>query len=252
MSQFIDKLKQASQAEPKPMGFRAARSASGKPRMLLIASLARAKIDKLTERVAGADAGLVPVSEPSLGAKAMEQLTRLVPDIPWGGWLGGIGEGEVGKLAGYDFLVFPAATTSLVLINNKTGRILEVKPSLAEGLLRAVDELPLDAVLAVGEENILTWHYLMFLQRCADLFTKPLLAVIPATVSASELQILWEAGVDGVVVNISAELVVGRLGELRQEIDKLTFPSPRKRRKVEALLPHIPVSQEVDREFEEE
>ena len=55
--------------------------------------------------------------------------------------------------------------------------------------------------------------------------------------TASELQAVWEAGVSGVV--IEAGEVRGRLKELRQSIDKLTFPPQRKRGKPGALLPYI-------------
>jgi len=79
----------------------------------------------------------------------------------------------------------------------------------------------------------------MLFQRFADLLTKPLLVSIPLVVTASELQALWEAGVDGVVVEVGVGQPAGRLKELRQVIDKIVFPSPRKRQKTEVLLPHI-------------
>ena len=61
----------------------------------------------------------------------------------------------------------------------------------------------------------------------------------------------WEAGVDGVVVEVGAKPPAGKLTELRQAIDKLTFP-PRKRTKVEALLPHINGETKTVTEEEEE
>jgi hypothetical protein len=144
---------------------------------------------------------------------------------------------------GCDFVVFPATNTPLaVLQNDEVGKILEVEASLNEGLLRAANELPIDAVLIVGEERedyFLTWQHLMLFQRFADLLTKPLLVSIPSKVTAGELQALWEAGVDSVVVEVGAGQPQDRLKELRQIIDKLAFPSPRRREKVEALLPHI-------------
>ena len=58
-------------------------------------------------------------------------------------------------------------------------------------------------------------------------------------VTPSELQALWQAGVDGVVVEVGVGQPAERLKELRQVIDKLVFPSPRKRKKAEVLLPYI-------------
>jgi hypothetical protein len=185
-------------------------------------------------------------------------MRQIVPDIPWGGWLReGTGERNRPMVAiDCDFLVFPAANTSLAILqNDKAGRILEVEASLSEGLLRTVDELPLDAVLLAGktgEADFLTWRHLMLFQRFADLLAKPLLVSIPAEVTANELQTLWEVGVDGVVVEVGAGPPAEKLRELRQAIDKLTFPTPRKPRKAEALLPYIGREKDIITEEEEE
>jgi hypothetical protein len=64
-------------------------------------------------------------------------------------------------------------------------------------------------------------------------------------VTAGELRALWETGVDGVIVAAG----VG-LRKLRAAIDKLSFPSRRRRGKVKVLLP--PISQEAEIESEEE
>jgi len=243
MSRFIDKLNQVSRVVPQSMGFRKAQPVSEKPKILLIASLAGA--GGLANYVAGADAGLLRIPKLSSGAKTLREMSQAAPDIPWGGWLRNIGQGGIKQMAkaGCDFVVFPAANTPLALLqNDEIGKILEVESSLSEGLLRAVNELSIDAVLIAAEqegEYFLTWHHLMLFQHFADLLTKPLLASIPSNVTANELQALWEAGVDGVVIEVGAGQPVERLKELRQTIDKLVFPSQRKRGKAEALLPHI-------------
>jgi hypothetical protein len=168
-----------------------------------------------------------------------------VLDIPWGGWLRNIDRGRIKLMAkvGCDFVIFPAANTPLALLqNDEMGKILEVESSLNEGLLRAVNELPVDAVLVAGEqegEYFLTWHHLMLFQRFADLLTKPLLVSIPPNVTANELQVLWEVGVDGAVIEVGVGQPADKLKELRQLIDKLAFPSQRKRGRAEALLPRI-------------
>ena len=257
MSKFIDKLKQISAAASQPMGFRATQPASQKPQMMLVASLAQANIENLAEYVLGADAGLLSIAKSSSGAEALQQISQAVPDIPWGGWQKEGGQGEVKQMAkaGCDFVVFPAANTSLALFqSDKMGKILEVGSSLSEGLLRAVNELPVDAVLIAGEQKegySLTWHHLMLFQRFADLLTKPLLVFIPSTVTANELQALLGTGGSGVVVEVGAGQRAGRLEELRQIIDKLRPPSPRKREKVEPLLPQIGRETSIEAEEEE-
>ena len=245
MSRFIEKLNRISQPGSQQMGFKAAKPASQKPKMLIIASLAQDNIKSLTDYVAGADAGLLHISELNSGAETLQKLSQVVPDIPWGGWLRDSNQGGMEQLvkAGCDFVVFPATNTPLALLqDNETGKILEVAPSLSDGLLRAVNALPLDALLIAPEErgsSILTWHHLMLFQHFADLLTKPLLVSIPSNVTAVELHALWEAGVDAVIIEIRVGQPVDRLKEVCQMIDKLAVPSRRKRRKAAALLPRI-------------
>ncbi len=258
MSRFIDKLSQVSRSVPQSMGFRRAQPASKKPKILLIAGLTEVSAGGLADYVAGADAGLLRVPKLSSGVKTLKEMSQAAPDIPWGGWLRNIDQGGIKQMAraGCDFVVFPAANTPLALLqNDKIGKILEVESSLNEGLLRAVNELSIDAVLIAAEqegEYFLTWHHLMLFQRFADLLTKSLLASIPPSVTTNELQALWEAGVDGVVIEVGGGQPADRLKKLRQAIDKLAFPSQRKRGKAEALLPHIGSEASVVTEEDEE
>lgn len=239
------------------MGFRmAAQGAPSKSRLVLVASVAEVDIDRLADGVAGADAGLLKIPKSSSGVKILKKVCQAVPDIPWGGWLKEMGGEGIGQMAeaGGDFVVFPAVSTSLaVLGEGRLGKVLEVEAGLDAGLLKAVDDLPVDAVLIVADEgkHFLTWNHLMLFQRCANLLTKPLLVSVPPEVAASELQALWEAGVSGVVVEAGIE-AGGRLAELRQMIDKLSFPSPSKRRKIEPLVPYIRGETVVASEEEEE
>ena len=246
MSKLIDNLNRTLQVVPRSMGFRQVLPVSPKPKILLVASLAQANVEDLADCVAGADAGLLSISKISSGAKTLKKLSQVMPDIPWGRWLGDSGREEIQQMekVGGDFVVFSAANTSLVALQgDEVGKILEVEPLLSEGLLRAINELPVDAVLIAsepGEDYILTWRHLMIFQRFADLLTKPLLVYVSLSVTAGELQALWGAGVDGVVVVVGgAGQSARRLKELRQVVNKLAFPLPRKRRKVEALLPYI-------------
>ena len=245
MSRFIDKLNQISRVEPQSIGFRAAQLASPKPKIQLVASLPEVSVERLADYVAGADAGLLRISKLSSGAKTLQKISQTVPDIPWGGWLQGSNLEGTKRMtkAGGDFVVFPATNTPLALLQkDEAGKILEVETSLSEGLLRAANELPIGAVLIAGEtreDYSLTWQHLMLFQRFADLLTKPLLVSIPSTVTAGELQALWETGIDAVVVEVTVEQAPDRLKELRQVIDKLPSPTPRKRERVEPLLPHI-------------
>lgn len=260
MSRFIDKLKRVSQVAPQPIGFKVAQPVS-KPRMLLVASLPQADVAHLADYLAGADAGLLPIARLTSEAKQLKEIVQLIPDILWGGLLQDTRQGGIKRIvqAGGDFIVFPLDTSLKILEDEEVGKVLEVEASLDEGLLRAVDELPADAVLITGQEKsdyFLTWHHLMLFRRFADLLTKPLLVSVPANVTAGELQAIWEVGVDGVVVDVEVGQPVGKLKKLRQIIDSLSLPSKRKPTRIAALLPHLrgeagPVTEEEEEEEEE-
>ena len=256
MSRLIDELNRVAKATPQPMGFRAARPVSSEPRMLLIASLAPSRdTDHLTD---GADAVLLRLAKSDLAAKTLQRIAASLPEIPWGGWLEDIDAKKMETLieAGGDFVVFPASSrVSATPQDDKVGKILQVESSLGEGLLRAVNDLPVDAVLtteAYEADGSMAWHHLMHFQRLANLLAKPLLVPAPLNVTASELKVLWEAGADGVVVEVGAGQPAGRLRELRRSIGELTFRPTRKRGKAEALLPHIGTVGVMETETEEE
>ncbi len=255
MSTFIDKLKRLSHEAPRSMGFRVTQPVSpAKPKMQLVISVTEASIKPLADYIEGADAGLLRISSNST-AKTLQKVSQTMPDIPWGGWLQDNGLEAIKQVnqAGYDFVVFSATNTPLAILqDDAVGKIVEVEASLGDGLLRAVNKLPVDAVLVAGDPakgQSLTWQHLMLFRRLADLLTKPLLVTIPPKVTSAELQALWDAGVNGVVVEITAEIPKDTVKELRRLIDQLTLPSPH-REKIEPRL--SPVVQEPNLETDEE
>lgn len=255
MSEFVDKLKRASQAAAQPMGFGRGRSASSEPGILLVARLSQAGGSDLADLVSGADAGLIAVSEPGRGGETLRGCAEAVPDIPWGGWLRGDRwqKSQKVKALGSDFVIFPAADTPLGILENAgVGKILEIEATLSDGMLRAVDELPVDGVLLAASYQdgaSVTWQQLMLFQRLSALVAKPLLVTVPSKVTAGELKVLWGAGVDGVVVEVGTAQPGGLRG-LREAVNKLDFPSRRRRGKVKARIPYVSVS--ADTKGEEE
>lgn len=243
MSKFIDRLNRFSQGESQSMGFTARQSASPKPRIQLVAGVAAEGAESLAGHLTGADAVLLKIAKVAAGADALQKLSKSAPDILRGCWLQGGSKKDIEQLAkaGCDFVVFPAAGTSLSAAkdNKETGKILEVEASLSEGLLRTANGLPVDATLVAGEPKegeALTLEHLMGFRRFADLLAKPLLVSVPSQVTGEELQALWEAGITAVVIDIDAKQAEGQLTKLRQEIDKLEF-SQRRSSKGGALIP---------------
>jgi hypothetical protein len=258
MSRLIDELNRMAKDTSQPMGFRAARPASSEPRILLIASLAQTgDADRLADCIDGADAVLLRLAKSGPAAKTLQKTGASLPDMPWGGWLEDIGAKKVETLveAGCDFVVFPAASRVLAAPqDDKVGKILQVEASLGEGLLRAINDLPVDAVLATDTyeaDGSVAWHHLMLLQRLANLLFKPLLTMAPLNVTAGELKALMEAGVDGVVVEADAGQP-GGLKELRRLINELPPRSLRKGSKTGVLLPYAGSAKDTETEEEEE
>jgi hypothetical protein len=258
MSRLIDELNRIAKAAPQPMGFRTARSTPSKLRMLLIASLTQVgDTSRLAACVDGADAVLLRLTKSHLAAKTLPKTVGSLPDLPWGCFLDGTGADKTETLvkAGCDFVVFPAASRfSDMPQDEKVGKILQVESSLGEGLLRGINDLPVDAVLATDtyeSGGSMAWHHLMLLKNMTNLLAKPLLVPVPLNVTASELKALWETGADGAVVEVDTGKP-GGLKELRRAIDELPPRSSKKRGKAEALLPYGGGRAETVTEDEEE
>ncbi len=258
MSRLIDELNRIAKSTPQPMGFRAAHPTPLKLRILLVASLAQiGDTGRLAACVDGADAVLLRLTKSHLAAKTLPKTAGSLPDMPWGCFLEDTGTNKMETLikAGCDFVVFPAASRfSATPQDNKVGKVLQVESSLGEGLLRGVNDLPVDAVLAIDTYEAggsMAWHHLMLFQHMANLLTKPLLVPVPSNVTAGELKALWETGADGVVVEVDTGKP-GGLKELRRVIGELPPRSSKKRGKAEALLPYSGGVKETEPEEEEE
>ncbi len=239
MSRLIDKFHQASRGAATPMGFHTSHPPSKTPKILLIASLDAGTAENLDAYQDNADAILIRFDKVPLSAKTIQKITSSLPDIPWGLYLAD-NDNKKAAEAGADFVVFPA-TSQVVDIpgDEKAGKILEVESSVDDGLLRAVNDLPVDAVLVddtFKDNRSLVWHQLMILQHLANMLRKPLIVQVPAGINEKELKALWDAGVDAIFVEIDATGSKG-LKELRQAIDKLPPRSNRKRGNVDVLLP---------------
>ncbi len=257
MSKFIEKLSRLSQGTTQPIGFRPRQPTPPRPKIQLVASLAQEDAESFVNHITGADAALLRISSLSSGSQTLKKVSQAMADIPWGGWLKTSGQVGISPLikAGCDFVVFPASTPLTIFNKEEVGKILEVEASLSDGLLRVLNGLPIDAVFFAAEGKMdlsLTWQHLMLFQRLGDWLTKPLLVPVPPKITGDELQTLWEAGVDGVVVAVTSGLSPERFKELRQVINELAFPAPRRREKPEPLLPRISPETGVETEEEEE
>jgi hypothetical protein len=221
MSRFVDKLIQLSQVSSQPMGFRREKEFS-KSRLMLVVDV---NAGAITGDLEGADAVLF--------GEAKKTVTK--SKLPVGIKLVG---GKAIKLEGIDFVILMLEMPVTMVENEKIGKVMAVDASLETGLLHSLDSLPLDALFIISDgvqvPQIITWQYLMNCRRLATLSSKPILAGVSPQISKDELQLLWEAGIDGVVV---AGLTADSLKKLRSLIDKLTLPSKGSRIKMMAIVP---------------
>jgi hypothetical protein len=250
MSKLTDRIRRATRVEAAPLGFAAAAARTRTPTQLLgVLVVADAANAIAAARDAGADFYLVKGAAQPGG----------VPDVPEGVsvgvWPADFGtEGiEAAKSAGADFVVIDLDhTPASVLLDDSVGHVLLAPGDLEDTLLRAVEALPIDAVLLSDGPGNLTIRRQLELRRLHGLTQKPLLMVAPPTLSEQELLALRDIGVVGVVVDTKEKGSAGQLSALRATIDNLPA---RRRRREEAptpILPRAPMASEAQEEQEDE
>jgi len=240
MSLFIDLLKQLSQVESQPMGFRKEK-VYVKPRLLLIARIGRGGGDIQAGHLNGADAGILTIKQGS-DLKKFKTVGDSAKNIPWGIWIESSGDMSTKYLveAGCDFIAFPAETPVEATGDGRFGKVLLVEASLEAGLLKTIEELPVDAVIITGEQvagETLNWHHLMLFKRFVYILNRPLLVPVSSAVTSDGLQTIWELGASGVVVDVTAGQSVDEFKRLSKLIGQLTPPSNRGRKKMRAIIP---------------
>jgi hypothetical protein len=238
MSRLIDKFQKAAKSSIQPMGFRTASTTAPEPGILLIVS---GTPEEIKGKVHPGKASAVLIRrETPVTAADIKKTVEAMPDIPVGLYAEDADDEEAAALAGAgcDFLVFPASSRISGPEDKKTGRILQVESAMDDSLLRAVNSLPVDAVMAADtfSGGAMSWHELMIFQHLANSFNKPLIVNIPPDIKEAELKALWEAGADAVVADASG-MKADEMKELEKQIEKLPPRSRRKRGKVDALLP---------------
>ena len=250
MSKLLEKLERVSRDSTQALGFRAATAMTRGPSMVLIAALSQGDAKTATLAQQSADAVLVSVAK--LNGEGLRQIVDSLAEVPWGVSVKEVSAAELSQLRemGCDFLVFDAAKAPLALLREeKMAKIVEIQPSLADGLVRAIETMPIDAAL-IGAEGELSIYQLMTYQHVGNLVRKPLVVSAPIDISNEDLEELLEVGIAGVVVKLERE-AKGKLSRLRQAIDALP-PSRGRKGKVEPLLPHVGESGIIELEEEEE
>lgn len=253
MSKLGERLQRIAQGESRAMGFGALAASRAKVASLaLLVSLPLSDIAGIARAAeAGADALLLSGSleDKSLLTAAL----KAAGDLPCGLEVMDEDPTEPQPLEelGLDFFLCTNTQGPSTLMDmEKVGKVLEVDPAWSDGLLRAADMLPIDALLLrLEEQPTLSIYQRMQCQRLA-LARHPLLVAIPPGLSPDSLRGLRDGGVVGVLASAEGN-EAERIPTLRQTIDSLP-PARRSRQRVDALLPAIgPVAEEEEEEEEE-
>jgi len=245
MSKLLEKLERASEGRAQPLGFGAG---SSREKTLPMVVLASATLDHAHLLAAAADGGadaLLIIAEQPSSDKALAQLRKAKPAIPWGVRFGSLAREDMAKLIdmGCDFVVFhPERASASVLTEDRIGKVLDIDPSLSDNLVKAAARLSVDAVLLspLGEGRTpLTVRQLMELERLAAGAGKYVLTSLPPSLPVEGIEALWSIGVRGVVVDLTAVDPGERLAQVREAISRLPARKKKPKDKLAARLPSL-------------
>lgn len=183
------------------MGFRAATTPVG-PGMLLIARISQ----QATHSLEGlADAFLVEKgAKPPSGAVWGVRLETPSPEAM-----------AQLKEKGCDFVVLDPEKAPASALAGEMGHFVQIDPSLADSLLRAVEGLEVDGAFMEMEVPALRVQHLLLCQRVAGLVHKPLLVAVSPELTAADVVQMKRAGVKGLVFRAE---VGERLEQWRQAL----------------------------------
>lgn len=217
------------------MGFRVAAPPPKTPPLLLVAYLPQPGPQKIAA-IAKAMPDALLLGPIEANPKSLEKMSQAAGSVPWGVLWPEAPPPDLAPLlaAHCDFMAVKAdMAPASFLAAESLGRVLLVDAGLSDGRLRAIDFLPIDAILLqLGQQPYLTVGHLLLCQHLALLIRKPLLAMLPSGVKAEEMRGLRDVGVKGVVAELGAE----ELSSLRQAIESLP---PVKGERQGVILPRL-------------
>jgi hypothetical protein len=186
MSKLSDRMRRASRTEARPVGFTTIATAP-QPTMLVIA-----EVSGKDAKGVQADALLFPDDTPESALKAAAE-----NGTPVGVRLSKGDRDRVAKLhaAGVDFVVLTEDCATSTLMEEDLSYVLEVDGEPTDTDLRALDALPLEALLAPPVDGSLTIRHSIGLRRFVAFARKPLMLPVSAGATAADLEALRELNV---------------------------------------------------------
>lgn len=188
MSKLSERMRRAARAESRPVGLVVTATAP-QPTMLVIAEVEAKDAGSAAEH---ADAILLPE-----GAGETDIAEAAKASVPVGVRLAKGDRDSVAALrkAGVDFIVLTEESAASALMDEEISYILDVPGEPTETDLRALDALPLEALIAPPVDGGLTIRRSINLRRFVTFARKPLLLPVDGDVDAADLEALRELNV---------------------------------------------------------
>jgi hypothetical protein len=251
MSKFLDKLERIWAGKAQPIGFGPQTAKSKTPAMAIVARLSPGEADMAAlAGEGGADALLVSIDNLERVAKTLSRFTKAAGDTPWGVSVKAVTRDNVEQLIklGCDFLIFNADEVPVAILGEeRIGKVVEVDPSLSDGLARTIARLPIDAVFLSAEQQPLTLRQLMDCARLASLVGKPALAALPSVLHKEDIEGLWQAGIRGLVLTMEGQ----SLSQVKGIIQALPPTRKKAEKGMGVILPAVELPSEEEEEEEE-
>ncbi|MFA4837239.1 MAG: hypothetical protein WC749_14380 [Dehalococcoidia bacterium] len=253
MSELIKKLERISHGNGQPLGFGSTAKSKIAP-MMLVARLSKIDASLASSAISeGAEALLFDIENAGSRIDALSKIASSIEGVPWGVRLSETVDPEdIKKLAdaGCDCVVFKAEVPARILGEEKTGKVLEIDASLSDGLARAIAPSSIDAIIVKSDcQPLITVNQFLNFQRLIAFAGKPALAFSPADVS--DLEILWEIGVRGIVVDFGDNCPGVKLAAMKDAIQALPVLKRKPKRWISPILPTVQ-SVPDEEEFEED
>jgi hypothetical protein len=205
-SALVRRLREAARGKPRSLGFGRDRDDKPTPAVVVVAEVRGLDASAARDAVAdGAAAVVFVVDGPSReqvsrdGQAAVQACGGAVAGIALGGEIDAVALAE----AGFDFVLagVDEAPIGFVAVEG-VAKVARVDASSQTGLLRALGELPIDAVIAgrVGGAAGLTVLDLMTYRHVVDSMRQAVLVVVDDSIQAEHLQVLRDSGIVGVVL----------------------------------------------------
>ena len=255
MSKFLDRMERITSAGPGGMGFGAVRT-ERTPGLALIGlvsgsySKGLATVSKLA-----LDAALLSAIDDAAALKRME---KSLPSMPWGVKTTSLTETAAQEFRdrGCDLLAFsPENTAASALLDDDTARILYIDPTVGERELRGIAALPVDVLVlpmtnVSGPWGLTDLAAVAVISRRVD---KYILVEVANAPSDKDLEVLRNAGVDGLVLDVA---IVDQNALEKLKAAALAMPRQRSsgRGRAGAIVPSsvVPSTASPRREEEEE